>query len=243
LILFILFGIFTVSSVAVVIKITVEEVLDLGEFVNYNSEISNEVFKITDELYNKGSVGYVGRLRLDIFNGTKIIHTSWSSEAKLQPGEKKSLYIYWYNPSIKGNFSARIRTYYANEISEKNFNLSINNDVITNNPFKFLKVRVYENEIRIFLTSNEDLKNVIIDFSNYPISWIIEQKKIDIRKDEIAKVEVNYKPDLWFEKSVKVTIFTEDGKNFGEYEFTLKKDPEWKRVIDFLIPIFYSLFK
>jgi hypothetical protein len=213
--LFIIF--FIVSSLMVVtcvhsssIEVDVSKNLK-GNISSFSYDYRLNVMKFDVEFYNTGTVGYESRIRIDVFNGTNDIFTGWGKESILMPGDRKDSEIYWYTNST-GNFTARIRTYYANEIAEKVFPIEKNVSSESSSIFEIKNFRMYDDFAVFDVSAKDDAKNIIVMPSNFPAGWIFEQGKIDfIKKDSKKTITIQYRPDVWSEKNMGLEITSDDG--------------------------------
>lgn len=116
---------------------------------------NENIFKISSEIYNSGSVGYKARSRIDIFDKDNIIFTGWSREKPLVPGEQKDFNIYWCQPNTSGNFIVRLRFYYGGEMYEKNITFEISTQ-IQEDIFEIYNFRTYDDYIRFDIKSKKN---------------------------------------------------------------------------------------
>jgi len=226
--------IFSVS--AQVIKIEVAEVLS-GNITSlvYNPSIDTNIFKITTEFFNTGSIGYKARARLDVFSQSGLLYTGWSKEASLVPGIKSSFNIYWFEPNITGNFSGRIRIYYANEIKELEIKFEIKNFTISQDIFEISDLRTYDNYVKFSLRSSQTVNSVIAFPSKYPLGWIFEQTKIEkLNQNDKISVSLPYQPSLWTPSEVTIAVVTEDGKYYSSKTFILVKEEGLLKYVHYL---------
>ena len=218
------------------IKVHIAEVLGGNvSSLAYNQTLDTNLFKVTTEFYNTGSVGYNARSRLDIFSQSNLIYTGWSKESSLIPGTRSSYDIYWYEPNTTGDFSAKLRIYYANEIKESEISFKIKNFTVSQDIFKISEIRTYDDYIKFSLKSPQSVGNVIVFPSKYPSGWIFEQTKIE-KLDENDKVSVSlpYRASLWMPSEVTIAIVTEDGKYYSSKTFSLAKEEGLLKYIHYL---------
>jgi len=236
-ILFMLFILLLISIAnAQLIKVNIAEVLN-GNITSlvYNPNMNTNLFKITTEFFNTGSIGYKARARLDIFSQSNLLYTAWSKEASLIPGVKSSFDMYWYEPNMTGNFSGRLRVYYANEIKESEIRFKIKNFTISQDIFEISDLRTYDNYIKFSLKSPQTLSNVIVFPSKYPLGWIFEQTKIEkLNQNDKISVALPYQPSLWIPNEVTIAVVTEDGKYYSSKTFTLVKEEGLLKYIHYL---------
>lgn len=241
IILFLLIILITIAS-AQVVEIKVIEVLR-GRIssVLYDSTVDT-VLKVTTEFYNIGSAGYRTRIRMDIFDKSlnktdlesdlesslesDLLYRGWSKELPMVPGLHENFHIYWYPFNVSGNFTAKIRAYYGDEILESDeIQFEVKNIPIPEAAFEIKRFRTYDNYIKFDLKSTESVTDVIIIPSDYPMGWIVEQTKIEsIDKNYVKRVVIPYEPSLWESTEITINIATEDGKYFTSKSFALERE-------------------
>lgn len=232
-----IFSLILAKANAVLIEVKIPKALK-GNFTSISFDSSKNLVTFSIEFYNSGSTSYTTRLRVDVFNGSQQIFTAWSDEKKFIPGDRKSFELYWFT-NLTGNFSGRVRAYFANEIIEKNFNFEKSFSYPAENIFTVSSFRTYENAVVLELESSRDVKNVVIIPENIPLGWIFQQKKIEsIERSESKTVAISYKPAVWSEEKLTLSIVGEDGKYFSQEEVELKKEAGLIGFIHYLIDLF-----
>ncbi len=229
----------TAIASAQVVEITIIEVLR-GRInsVFYDSTVDT-VLKATTEFYNTGSAGYSTRIRMDIFNESfnqsengndletsGLLYRGWSKELPMVPGLHETFPIYWYPHNQTGNFIAKVRAYYGDEIVESDdIQFEVKDVPIPEDVFEIKRFRTYETYMKFDLKSSESANNVIIIPSGYPMGWIVEQTKIEsINKNDVTRVVIPYKPSLWESAEITISVVTEDSKYFTTKSFALEKE-------------------
>jgi len=237
LLVFLLFFSLVLSNAnAVLIEVKVPKTLK-GNVTSFSYESSKNLGTFKLEFYNSGSISYTGRARIDVFNDSQTIFTAWSEEKKFMPGDRKIFELYWFT-NLTGNFSGRIRMYFANEILEKTFNLEKVYSYPTENVFTISSFRTYENAVVFDLKAEKDVKNVAIIPENIPLGWIFQQKKIEeMKKGEVRTVAISYKPTVWSEENLALSIADGDGKYFAQEEVKLKKESGLLGFVHYLIDL------
>jgi len=212
---------------AQLIEVDIEEVLGLEILgLEYDSKLKlGEPFKVGFEVFNSGSVGYRARVRLEIVD-EDLYYNSWSKEISLWPGENRYFEVYSIPMNRTGNFTAKVRIYLANEIKELNpIKFEVKEITITEKDIQITQFRVYENKVDVGISSDQELKNVIIVPSDYPMGWIFEQSKIDeLDINEEKKVELKYEPTIWKPTEIMIHVFTEDGKHYTNKSFLMERE-------------------
>mgnify|MGYP006312183179 FL=1 len=77
-------------------------------------------------------------------------------------------------------------------------------------------------KIKVTLSSDEDLKDVVIVPEKYPVGWVFAGKKTNLKAGE-EKIEiVEYEPSVWRNERVRLRAVTLDGTSWGEESLVLK---------------------
>lgn len=223
------------------------QVISIGITENLEGKVTSmsyhptidDVFTIKVEFTNTGSVAYKARGRLDIFHENDLLFTGWSTEEEFAPASMRNFLIYWYPYDLKGNFTGRLRVYYANEIMELDpIELNVLEISTPENVFKIQDFETYEDKIDISFKSNKTLNNVLIIPLKYPRGWIFEQKKIEkINENDLNRVMIPYEPSLWSPNEVVIGIVTEDGRYFTSESFMMEKEETLLKFISHFIKI------
>jgi hypothetical protein len=231
--LFFFFLFFVQASRAAVIEVKIAENLSVS-ISSSVADANTDILKFHTELYNIGSTGYTARIRLDI-NDSKNIHTAWSDEKDLMPGDRKNFDLFWYANST-GKFSVRMRIYYANEILEKNLDVVKNASMHSESIFKISGFRTYDDFVIFDLQASGSAKNISIIPEDFPQGWIFEQKQVDSIDNYGSKtIVLPYKPSLWMPQNVTIMVASDGGKYFSQQSFELKKETDILGVIYYLI--------
>jgi len=223
------------------IEVNVPEVLN-GEISAFflNKSLNSGVVKTKIEFDNIGSIPFKSRLRLEILEQEKLLYTLWSDGKEINPSEKKIFEFFTYINKT-GFFKSRIRVYYGGEILDHdNTTFEIKNTKNPEDIFEIKRLRAYEDYIKFDIKSKKNVNNIIIMFSDYPKSWIIEQKKIEsLKKNNRFPVKIKYIPVSWIDKEIRIHIFTEDGNFYKTENIILKNESGIKRlfnsILDFLL--------
>jgi hypothetical protein len=210
------------KTYAVSVDVKISKKLN-GNITSFNYEFNGNLAIFNIEFYNTGSVPYISMVRIDIFNNSQQIFTAWSNEKKLMAGDKKVFELYWFT-NLTGNFSGRIRVYFANEILEKYFTFEKKLNSLYEKAFSISKLRTYEDFIVFDLKAEKDINKIIIIPEDIPLGWIFQQKKLEsIKKGEYKTVAISYKPAVWHEENLTLSVSSLDGNYFAQEKFVLKK--------------------
>jgi len=220
--IFLVLSLFSVAN-STIIEVEVPQSL-FGNFTSFSYDSSKDILKFWFEFYNSGSTAYRTRIRLDVLNDSKIVFTGWSDEKVLMPGDRKNFEIYWYTNST-GNFSARARAYFGNEILERKFSLEKKNSFSPEDVFEIKNFRTYDDFIVFDIKAKRNAKDVVILPSDFPLGWVFEQKKIDFLKEgEEKTVAIDYHPTVWSEGKLNLIIASNEGRYKTEERFEMRKE-------------------
>ena len=162
-----------------------------------------------------------------------IIFDGWSKEKEMSPGDKEDFEIFW-NGNISGMYSADIKAYYGNEITDyKDFDFSVRN-AGTEDAFELTGMRTYDNYVVLDIYSKKNASIVIMP-SGYTNGWIFEQARTDIGENQSKTISINYVPTLWSPSSVDIAVASMDGKFYSSKTFEMKKDSTLEGMVSFLI--------
>mgnify|MGYP000520397487 CR=1 FL=1 len=220
--IFLALSLFSITN-STIIKVEIPTYL-LGNFTSFSYDSSKDILKFWFEFYNSGSTAYRTRIRLDVFNDSRIVFTGWSDEKILMPGDRKNFEVYWYTNST-GNFSIRIRAYFGNEILERRIILEKKNSLSPEDVFEIKNFRTYDDFIVFDIKAKRDVKDVVILPYDFPLGWVFEQKKIDFLKEgEEKTVAIDYHPTVWTEGKLSLLIASDEGRYKTEERFEMKKE-------------------
>lgn len=223
--------------------------------VFYDSSVDT-VLKATTEFYNTGSAGYSTRIRMDIFNESfnesesdletsGLLYRGWSKELPMVPGLHEIFPIYWYPHDQTGNFIAKVRAYYGDEIVESDeIQFEVKDVPVPEDVFEIKRFRTYETYMKFDLKASESANNVIIIPSGYPMGWIVEQTKIEsMNKNDVTRVVIPYEPSLWESAEITMNVVTEDGEYFTSESFALEKETGPREFINYILDSILNLLR
>ena len=182
-----------------------------GEFKDITNLSEGGLRKFSFEFFNSGSLPYRAIARLDIFEGRNIVSTSWSDYKILNPGERANFELFGYLDH-SGNFTPRLRVYFANEIDEKwqpaeRFEKSYEPSDI----FKIANAVSGKDYVAFDLLSPES-SDIIILASDYLPGWIFHQASSKLSANVSSRQKVYYEADFFANSRLKINIFSSDGK-------------------------------
>lgn len=214
--------IFVTIAYSALVEVDIAESLD-GNIVSLLYDNSSNVVKFTTEFYNTGSIGYKTRLKFEIFEGNKMVFSSWSKEQTMMPGDKHVFENYWYGK--KDVYYMKLKVYLGNEIKQyKKFEVSINRDIDSESVFKIRNFRTYDDFMIFDVQTDRDVENVVVMPSKYRYGWIIEQENIDFIKGNTSKtVKIKYYPTVWSPSDIKMVVVSDEGKYFSEQSLVMEK--------------------
>lgn len=206
-----------------------------GNVSSFSYSYSLNILNFQIEFYNKGSIAYKTRIRLDIFNGSQWFFTGWSGEKSLMPGDRKNFEIYWYTNST-GNFTTKVRAYLANEIFEQKFSIEKKTSFLPKSVFEVKNFRTYDDYIIFDVRTEENVKDVVVIPADFPLGWMFEQKKVDSINNNAEKtIVLHYQPTVWVPENLKLEIASDEGKYYTEKTFELRKEMGILRLFHYII--------
>ena len=185
--------------------------------------------KFTVEVHNSGSVGYSSRIRIDVY-GAGNNTTIWSDKKALFPGMRKAYNLYWYAQN-DGNYTARIRAYFGNEISEKYIEFQINSMLQAEDIFDVKNQDVRGDMISFDLGSDKSFGKALIIPLKYPKSWIIEETAVE----GAGRVNMKFEPSLWYPTDLTLGIASDDGAYYSVETFHVERRQDIRYFIFYLI--------
>ena len=213
-------------------RIAYSAIVEVGVAESLEGNISSIIYdnttnlvKFSIEFYNTGSIPYMARIRIEVFNESDIVFSGWGKENEFMSGDKKISDIYWYTNET-GEYSTKLKAYFGNDIKEyKNFGFSITNTAEAENVFEIKNFRTYENYVIFDVQSREDAKDVIVMPKQYTPGWIFEQTEIDeIPANTSKMVVLNYYSTVWRPSNVTFEIVSDKGNYYTEETVKMSKD-------------------
>lgn len=194
--------------------------------------LNSNVMSASYDVFNTGSVAYAARIRLDIMDGAKKVTSIWSSESLLNPGERDTINMYWYEPEDK-TITANARLYRAYDIVDiGNITWVFNDASTSSDAIDIEKIRVYDDKIKIKITAENDTEKIIIYPVKYTAGWLFEQNVIEnVIAGKSRTIYMNYDAGVFHEAEITLVAVSEDGKFYGEKTFLLKKETGIRKLI------------
>ena len=221
------------------IEVNVIELLDTNVKYIDCCMLNSNVMSASYDVFNTGSVAYAARIRLDIMDGAKKVTSIWSSESLLNPGERDTINMYWYEPEDK-TITASARLYRAYDIVDIGNITWVFNDASTSyDALDIEKIRVYDDKIKIKITAKNDTEKIIIYPVKYTAGWLFEQNVIeDVIAGKSRTLYMNYDAGVFREAEITLVAVSEDGKYYGENTFLLKKETGVRKWIGMFMDLF-----
>ena len=194
--------------------------------------LNSNVMSASYDVFNSGSVAYAARIRLDIVDETKKVTSIWSSESLLNPGERDTINMYWYEPEDK-TITANARLYRAYDIVDLgNVTWFFDDASTSSGAIDIEKIRVYDDRIKIKITAENDTGKIIVYPVKYTAGWLFEQNVIeDVIAEKSRTVYMDYDAGVFREAEITLVAVSEDGKFYGEKTFLLKKESGIRKLI------------
>lgn len=219
-------------ATAYVIKISVLKSVDV-EISSYGYDDEMNLVRFTIETFNRGSVAYDARVRMDILEKgsgdddekSEIVFTAWGQEIEMYPGSRKITRLYWHTDEVDDK-KVRVRVYFADEIFEEVY--EVKKTEKTSNAesgvFEVRNFHVYDDYVLFDIKPNKDVNEVVVIPEEFQSGWVLEQKVIKgLKSGQTIMVSVPYKASLFTEENV-VLGFVGDGSTiYDEYEFLMQK--------------------
>ncbi|MCK5372770.1 MAG: hypothetical protein KAJ20_00355 [Candidatus Aenigmarchaeota archaeon] len=221
------------------IEVNVIELLDTNVKYIDCCMLNSNVMSASYDVFNTGSVAYAARIRLDMVDGAKKVTSIWSSESLLNPGERDTINMYWYEPEDK-TITASARLYRAYDIVDIGNITWVFNDASTSyDALDIEKIRVYDDKIKIKITAKNDTEKIIIYPVKYTAGWLFEQNVIeDVIAGKSRTLYMNYDAGVFREAEITLVAVSEDGKYYGENTFLLKKETGIRKWIGMFMDLF-----
>ncbi len=201
--------------------------------------LNSNVMSASYDVFNSGSVAYAARIRLDILDETKKVTSIWSSESLLNPGERDTINMYWYEPEDK-IITANARLYRAYDIVDiEDITWVFNKAATSSDAIDIDKIRVYDDKIKIRITAKNDTGKIIVYPVKYTTGWLFEQAVIeDVIAGKSRSTQMYYDAGLFREAEITLVAVSEDGIYYGEKTFLLKKESGIRKWIGMFMDLF-----
>ncbi len=215
--------------------------------------LDDKVMTASFDVFNSGSIAYAARVRVDMFddeNDAKIT-SIWSEGLELNPGQRDSISLYWYEPSDTTR-TAKVRLYRGYDILNLEditwvFNgsgLSENSESLVGSDklggtINFEDVRVHDDTIKFKMTADDDIGKIIVYPIRYKDGWIFEQTVVvDVIADKPQTAYVNYDTELFYENEIKLIAVSSDGRYYGEQMVLLKRESGIRKWLNLFVDMF-----
>ncbi|NOQ55833.1 MAG: hypothetical protein GQ477_03420 [Nanohaloarchaea archaeon] len=216
--------------------------INVAEFLDSTSKeidccnLDDKVMTASYDVFNSGSIAYAARIRMDVFDEGEMVTSIWSREYRINPAQRETIDLYWYEQSDKILF-ANAKLYRAYDIldignvtwefNEAEVSQSVND---LESLIGFDKICVYDNKIKFEITTDEDIEKMIIYPIQYTKGWIFEQTVVnDVISGKSKKVSIDYDTGAFFEDEITLIAVSSDGRYYGEKTFLLKKEVGLKK--------------
>jgi len=231
---------------AISVDVQIEEKID-GHMPYLNiTSYSPQKYSVSWE--NVGTYFCRARARIDFYNKTKKVYTSWSSEGIIKPGETVTWHLYSYLE--EGMYNYTIRIDHCNEPYDFGpYPLIILNSTPMENVVDIISSSADEDRVKLTLKSNRDLRNLVIIPVEYPANWAFESVIIEsMSAGETREVEISYEPINWKNQVINFVAATEDGNYLQRKPIILREQesfPYYSLAIFIIVAIvvIYLYFK
>lgn len=221
-------------AAATVVDLHIKEDVQ-SDFKLTSVEDEDNIVSVYMGVHNIGSVEYGARARIDIMHDDDILFTGWSNSINVNPGQRKGFVIYGVVPNTT-NLRLRSRLYYGNEIEELDpVTLAPVGGKVAGHAFKIVNFRTYDDYFRFDVMSNRSLEDIVIIPRGLPGTWIYEQYKIEsIDAGAMKEVRIPYQTGFFRERTIIISIATEDGSYYQEQQFQLQRQRGIMKYINLL---------
>ena len=203
------------------IELEIDEKVD-GHLEWFNiTSISPQKFSITWN--NIGTTSCISRARIDFYNVSRRAYTSWGEKTIMKPGETVTWDLYSYLDT--GQYNYTIIVYHCFDYYEFGpYPLVATNSTPIQDVVEIVNSRADDEGIELFVTSNKEVKDVVVIPESYPSGWVFEPGKIEsIKPGEVKSVKLNYESIGWEGKSINFIVATGDGNYADERPIILRK--------------------
>jgi len=211
---------------ALVIKVDVAETLK-GNVSSFSINSSSNIVKLPIEFYDTGSVAYLARVRIYVYNDTDLIFSGWSAEKALKPGDRKLFDIFW-PATDAGNYTAKLRIYFGNEIFEQGgFRIQVNKTVQAEDVFDVRDFKTHDDHVDFNIISRNDSSDAVVVPLKYTSGWVFEQAEVgSMKAGESKRVTLHYISGVWTPGSLKLVVASNSGSFYTEKNLEMKKETD-----------------
>jgi hypothetical protein len=174
---------------------------------------------------NIGTVNCLVRPRIDIFhvqeNGTGgLVYTAWGSEEPVLSGASREWSL--YSDLVQGNYSAELRMYFCNEITENHLtSFSVAPDQ-EEGLVSIEQLVVQERYIDVTVRSGDYSGDVVVLPVEYPFGWIfVSSNETQVSSGRPSLARLSFVPVKREGVVVKIRAVSVDGRVAGEREFSV----------------------
>jgi hypothetical protein len=215
------------------------------EISSFGYESDLNLVKFTIETFNRGSISYRSRVKLDVLNTTmvggeeknKVLFTAWGKEEDLTPGSRMITQLYWHSDEVSDR-KVRVRVYHADDILEEVYDIDKRETLskAQSDVFKIKNFRTYDDYVLFDLTSNEFMGEVILIPKDFQTGWVFEQKILeDVPKGETLIVRLPYEHSMFTEEPVTIGVVGDGSNIYDEFTFKMERKTGLFRWIQELI--------
>jgi hypothetical protein len=195
------------------------------------------------EFHNTGSIPYMARASVDVLEGGNVIFRGWSAKKTIMPGDRDSLDIVWYRSGTNASYTAEVKAHYADEISDA---MTVNFTMEKTKPsdiFRINNFKTYDGYIRFDLKADVRAENITVFADGFYPGWIFEQVVAgSLNAGERKEIVIPYEADIFFERSINITLVSDDLKYYKQQAFSLRKQEGIMKYLNQLADWLGSLF-
>lgn len=234
---------FIAMAFAVPLAFPLSVTMDVGNELDAElktSEIneSNGLYSISIELYNSGSIAYIAKTRIDLFENGKKAFTTWGVSRIMIPGTKETIELHAL-AGRTGNFTPRLRIYFANELLEKWYperNIEVSE---RQGAFAFSGISAGKDHVEFDIKSDRDADVILIPDS-YPPGWEFPYSHIQLKANQTETERMSFNPDVIKDTEISLIAVSTDGMLMDSQKFHVKAEEEslLSGIISFLGSVF-----
>jgi hypothetical protein len=178
--------------------------------------------KFETEILNSGSLPFIAQARLDVQNESGTVMTAWSEKKNLMPGINSVFAFSWF-PEDAGNYSARLRVYYGDEILERTLNFTVKSRAQPEDIFNITTVRAFNSRLLLSFMSTQDAGETLVMPADYPQGWTFAQAAVTAKKGQNS-AWLAYMPASRSSQEINIAIASKDGRYFTKQPVTIVRE-------------------
>jgi len=174
---------------------------------------------------NIGSISCISRARIDFKRNGELVHQVYSEESKVPTGKSVTWNLYSSLP--KGNYTFYLFIDHCyGRFAFGPYNLTVVEEPPVDNWFEAQQISNTKDTITISVKSKQDTGPVVVVAEKYPQGWMFQSSVIEkLPKDVSKEIQLHYRPQIWKEENITLSVISLDGRHKTEKQITLKEYP------------------